>query len=394
MQDIACIEDLRRLARRRVPRMFFDYADGGSWTESTCRTNEADFARLRFRQRIGVNIEKRDIATTLLGQRIAMPVALAPIGMCGLQHADGEILAARAAEAFGVPFCLSTMSVCSIEDVAANTQKPFWFQLYVMRDRAFVARLVERAAAARCAALVLTMDLQILGNRFRDTRNGLAAPPALTPRFLLELAGKPRWSLGMMRTRRRNFGNLVGHVDGVADLRSLEAWIRTQFDPAMSWDDVAWIRRLWQGPLVLKGVMDPDDARRAVDCGADALVVSNHGGRQLDGAPSSISALPAIVEAVGDRIEILCDGGVRSGQDVLRAVALGARGAMIGRAFVYGLGACGGPGVTRCLDIIRDELSLTMGFCGATDIARVDRTLLVDGQSFQSPNASNSGSMS
>ena len=393
MQDIACIEDLRRLARRRVPRMFFDYADGGAWTESTCRANETDFARLRFRQRIGVNIEKRDIATTLLGQRIAMPVALAPIGMCGLQHADGEILAARAAEEFGVPFCLSTMSVCSIEDVAANTEKPFWFQLYVMRDRAFVARLVERASAARCTALVLTMDLQILGNRFRDARNGLAAPPALTPRFLLELARKPRWSLGMMRTRRRNFGNLVGHVDGVADLRSLEAWIRNQFDPAMNWDDVAWIRRLWRGPLVLKGVMDPDDARRAVDCGADALVVSNHGGRQLDGAPSSISALPAIVEAVGDRIEILCDGGVRSGQDVLRAVALGARGAMIGRAFVYGLGAGGGPGVTRCLDIIRDELSLTMGFCGATDIARVDRTLLVDGQSFQSPNASNSGSM-
>lgn len=391
MQNIACVEDLRRLAFRRVPRMFFDYVDGGAWTESTCRANEADFARLRFRQRVGVNIEKRDIATTLLGQRVAMPVALAPIGMCGLQHADGEIYAARAAEAFGVPFCLSTMSVCSIEDVAANTEKPFWFQLYVMRDRAFVARLVERAVAARCSALVLTMDLQILGNRFRDARNGLAAPPALTPRFLLEMARKPRWSLGMMRTHRRSFGNLVGHVGGDGNLRSLEAWIQSQFDPAMTWDDVAWIRRLWRGPLVLKGVMDPDDARRAVDSGADAVVVSNHGGRQLDGAPSSIYALPAIVDAVGDRIEILVDGGVRSGQDVLRAVALGARGAMIGRAFVYGLGACGGPGVTRCLDIIRDELSLTMGFCGATEIARVDRALLIDGQSTPGPCGSSNG---
>ncbi len=394
MRDVMCIEDLRHVARLRVPRMFFDYADGGSWSEITLRANEADFARLSFRQRIGVDISSRNITTSLLGQRVAMPVALAPIGMCGLQHADGEILAARAAGAFGVPFCLSTMSVCSIEDVAANTENPFWFQLYVMRDRAFVARLIERAAAALGAALGLTMDLPIRGKRLRDARNGLAAPPPLTPRFLLELARKPRWSLGMLRTRRRSFGNLVGHVEGVDALRSLEAWIQIQFDPAMNWDDVAWIRRLWRGPLVLKGVMDPEDARRAADYGADAIVVSNHGGRQLDGAPSTISALLTIVDAVGDRIEILVDGGVRSGQDVLRAVALGARGAMIGRAFVYGLGAFGGPGVTRCLEIIHEELSLTMGFCGATNIAHVDRALLANSSSIPHSQQASSGTTS
>jgi len=385
MRTIACIEDLRRLARRRVPRMFYDYADAGSWTESTYRANERALSALCFRQRVAVDIGNRSLRSTMVGQDVAMPVALAPIGMCGMQHADGEILAARAAEAFGVPFCLSTMSVCSIEDVAAHTREPFWFQLYVMRDRAFVERLIARARAANCAALVVTLDLQIIGQRHKDARNGLSAPPKLRLATLLDLAVKPRWTLAMLRTRRRTFGNVVGHVEGVGDMASLEAWTNSQFDPRVTWDDIAWIRRLWDGKLVLKGIMDADDARRAVEVGADAIVVSNHGGRQLDGAPSSISALPAIAEAVGNRAETWFDGGVRSGQDVLRAVALGARGVMIGRAYVYGLGALGEAGVRLCLEIIEKELSLTMGFCGVVDIDAVRDDILISPPSRTQP---------
>ena len=380
MTIISCVEDLRHLARRRVPKMFYDYADGGSWSESTYRANEAALGKIRFRQRVGVDIEMRNLATDLVGQRVAMPVALAPIGMCGMQHADGEILAARAAEAFGAPFCLSTMSICSIEDVAANTTKPFWFQLYVMKDRAFVTRLIERAHMAHCSALVVTLDLQIIGDRYKDARNGLSAPPRVTPRTSFDLFTKPRWCWSMLKTPRRRFGNIVGHVDGVSDMRSLSAWTNSQFDPTMTWEDVAWIRRLWKGPLILKGIMDPEDAQRAIDVGAEAIVVSNHGGRQLDGAPATIEALPYVVEAVGDRIEVLFDGGVRSGQDVLRAVALGARGVLLGRAYVYGLGAMGEAGVMRCLRMIEQELSLTMGFCGRTDIEAVGRDILFEDQ--------------
>lgn len=378
MTIIADIQDLRRLAKNRVPKMFYDYVDGGSWSESTYRANETELAGIRFRQRVGVNIETRNLATQLVGQMAAMPVALGPIGMCGMQHADGEILAARAAEEFGAPFCLSTMSICSIEDVAANTTKPFWFQLYVMRDRQFVARLIDRARAAHCSALVVTLDLQIIGDRHKDARNGLSAPPRVTLRNLCDLATKPRWSLAMMKTTRRQFGNIIGHVAGVSDMRSLSAWTNSQFDPTMTWEDIAWIRQLWKGPLILKGIMDKEDAQRAIDAGADAIVVSNHGGRQLDGAPATIEVLPHIVETVGDRIEVLFDGGVRSGQDVLRAVSMGARGVLLGRAYVYGLGAMGQAGVSRCLRIIEQELSLTMGFCGRTDIETVGRDILFD----------------
>jgi L-lactate dehydrogenase (cytochrome) len=370
-QPITCIEDLRLLARRRVPRMFYDYADAGSWTESTYRANEADFQRLLFRQRVAVDLRERSTAASMLGEPVSMPVALAPTGLAGMQHADGELLAARAAEQFGVPFTLSTMSICSIEDVAAHTGKPFWFQLYMMRDRAFMERLIGRARAARCSALVLTLDLQVLGQRHRDIRNGLSAPPKLTLPTILDLLGKPRWCLGMLGTRRRSFGNIVGHADKVSDVSSLSAWTTQQFDPALTWADIAWVKERWDGKLVIKGIMDAEDARRCVAAGADALVVSNHGGRQLDGAPSSIAALPAIVEAVGRDIEVHMDGGIRSGQDVLRALALGARGVYIGRPFLYGLGALGEAGVTRCLEIIRNELDLTMAFCGKRSIAEV-----------------------
>ena len=376
MPVITCIEDLRRLARRRVPRMFYDYADSGSWTESTYRANESDFARIRLRQRVAVDLEGRSLRTTLAGQPVAMPVAIAPTGLAGMQHADGEILGARAAERFGVPFTLSTMSICSIEDVAAHTAEPFWFQLYWMRDRSFMERLIERARAARCSALVLTLDLQVLGQRHKDLKNGMTAPPRPTLANVLDLATKPRWCLGLAATPRRGFGNLIGHAKGVSDMSSLAAWTREQFDPRLGWDDVAWIRRRWHGPLVLKGLMDVEDARRAADSGADALVVSNHGGRQLDGAPSAIAALPAIADAVGRRIEVWMDGGIRSGQDVLKAVALGARGTMIGRAFLYGLGALGEAGVTRVLEILRHELDVTMAFTGHTDIEQVDRSIL------------------
>ena len=377
MPPITCIEDLRVLAKRRVPRMFYDYVDSGSWTESTYRANQSDFQRMLLRQRVAVDMRNRSTRTTMIGVDVAMPVALAPTGLTGMQHADGEILAARAAEAFGVPFTLSTMSICSIEDVAAHTKAPFWFQLYVMRDRDFIERLIERARAARCGALMLTLDLQILGQRHKDIKNGLSAPPKPTLANLINLASKPRWCLGMLGTRRRQFGNIVGHVKGVEDMSSLSAWTAQQFDPALSWADVEWIKRRWGGKLILKGILDVQDAALARDSGADALIVSNHGGRQLDGAASSISALPAIAEAVGRDIEVWMDGGIRSGQDVLKAVALGAKGTLIGRSFLYGLGALGEAGVTKCLEIIRNELDLTMAFCGRTDIRDVDRGILL-----------------
>ena len=379
MTTITCIEDLRQLARRRVPRMFYDYADSGSWTESTYRANEADFQKIKFRQRVAVDLNNRTLRSTMVGQEVAMPVAIAPTGLTGMQHADGEILAARAAEAFGIPFTLSTMSICSIEDVAAHTSKPFWFQLYVMKDRDFINRLIDRAKAARCSALVLTLDLQVLGQRHKDLRNGLSAPPRLTLANMLNMASKPRWCLGMLGTRRRQFGNIVGHAQSVSDMSSLSSWTSQQFDPSLSWRDVEWIKERWGGKLIIKGIMDAEDARLAVDSGADALVVSNHGGRQLDGAPSSIAALPAIVEAVGQQIEVHMDGGVRSGQDVVRALALGARGVYIGRPFLYGLGAMGQAGVTRCLEIIRNEADITLAFCGLRDVQDIGRHILLPG---------------
>jgi len=376
MPVITCIEDLRALHKRRVPRMFYDYVDSGAWTESTYRANEADFARVKLRQRVLVDMDRRSLATTMIGEDVAMPVALAPTGLTGMQRGDGEILAARAAEKFGVPFTLSTMSICSIEDVAAATTRPFWFQLYVLRDRGFIERLIARAAAARCSALMLTLDLQILGQRHKDLKNGLSAPPRPTFANLLDMATKWGWCWGMLRAKRRHFGNIVGHVETGADMGSLAAWTARQFDPTLSWRDVDWIRSRWSGKLILKGVLDVDDARRAASCGADALVVSNHGGRQLDGAPSSIAALPAIVDAVGRQIEVWVDGGIRSGQDVLKALALGAKGTLIGRAFLYGLGAMGEAGVTKALEILRRELDTTLALCGLRDVRDVDRRVL------------------
>ena len=379
MTVITTIEDLRQLAQRRVPRMFYDYADSGSWTESTYRANEGDFQSIKLRQRVAVNMENRSTAAQMVGVDVAMPVAIAPTGLTGMQHADGEILAAKAAEAFGIPFTLSTMSICSIEDIAAHTHAPFWFQLYVMRDRGFIERLIDRAKAARCGALVLTLDLQILGQRHKDLKNGLSAPPKLTIANLINMATKPRWCLGMLGTQRRQFGNIVGHVTGVDNMGSLSEWTAKQFDPQLNWGDVEWIKKRWGGKLILKGIQDVEDAKLAVASGADALIVSNHGGRQLDGAESSIRALPAIVDAVGTQIEVHMDGGVRSGQDVLKAWALGARGTYIGRAFLYGLGAMGQAGVTKALEIIHKELDLTMAFCGKTRIAQVDQGILLPG---------------
>ncbi|MDN3923115.1 alpha-hydroxy acid oxidase [Roseateles violae] len=377
MPVITCIEDLRVLAQRRVPRMFYDYADSGSWTEGTYRANSEDFQQIKLRQRVAVNMENRSTATQMVGVPVAMPVAIAPTGLTGMQHADGEILAARAAEAFGIPFTLSTMSICSIEDIAAHTQAPFWFQLYVMRDRDFIERLIDRAKAANCGALVLTLDLQILGQRHKDLKNGLSAPPKPTLANLINLATKPRWCMGMLGTKRRQFGNIVGHVRGVENMGSLSEWTAKQFDPQLNWGDVEWIKKRWGGKLILKGIQDVEDARLAVASGADALIVSNHGGRQLDGAESSIRALPAIVEAVGADIEVHMDGGIRSGQDVLKAWALGARGTYIGRAMLYGLGAMGEAGVAKALEIIHRELDLTMAFCGHTQLAQVDRGILL-----------------
>ncbi len=379
---ITCVEDFRRLAVRRVPRMFYDYADSGSWTEGTYRSNEEDFHKLKFRQRVAVDIDRRNLRSTMVGEHVAMPVALAPTGLTGMQHADGEIHAARAAEKFGVPFTLSTMSICSIEDIAAHTNKPFWFQLYVMRDRDFMERLIDRAKAANCSALVLTLDLQVLGQRHKDIRNGLTAPPKPTLANLINLATKPRWCLNMLGTNRRTFGNIVGHAKNVTDVSSLSSWTAEQFDPSLCWKDLEWIKKRWGGKLVLKGIMEPEDARMAAHSGADAIIISNHGGRQLDGAPSSISALPRVVHAVGKDIEVWMDGGIRSGQDVLRATALGARGTMIGRAFLYALGAMGERGVQRCLEIIAKELDISMAFCGRTDIQHVDRSILLNGDIF------------
>ena len=379
LSKITTIEDLRVLAERRVPRMFYDYADSGSWTEGTYRANEADFQTIKLRQRVAVNMENRSTATTMAGQAAKMPVVIAPVGLTGMQHADGEIHAARAAEKFGIPFTLSTMSICSIEDIAEHTSAPFWFQLYMMRDREAMVRMIARAKAAKCSALVLTLDLQVIGQRHKDIKNGLTAPPRPTLRNIINLATKPRWCLGMMGTKRHTFRNLVGHVKGVSDMNSLAAWTNEQFDPRLSWEDVAWVKQQWGGKLILNGIMDVEDARLAVHSGADAIVVSNHGGRQLDGAPSSISALPAIVDAVGTQTEVWMDGGIRSGQDVLKAWALGARGTMIGRAMAYGLGAAGEAGVTRALQILHKELDVTMAFCGHTNIQTVDRNILLPG---------------
>ena len=382
-RPITCIEDLRLLAKRRVPRMFYDYADSGSWTESTYRANESDLAKIRLRQRVAVDMTDRSLASTMIGQRVAMPVAIAPTGLTGMQHADGEILAARAAEKAGIPFTLSTMSICSIEDVAEHTTAPFWFQLYVMRDRDFIGKLIDRAKAARCSALMITLDLQILGQRHKDIKNGLSTPPAPTIANLINLATKPRWCLGMLGTRRRTFRNIVGHASNVTNVSSLSSWTAEQFDPRLSWDDLKWIKDRWGGRIIVKGILDAEDAESAAKLGeqgiADALIVSNHGGRQLDGALSSIAALPAIVDAVGDRIEVLMDGGIRSGQDVIKALALGAKGVFIGRAFLYGLGAMGEAGVAACLDIIRRELDVTMALCGLRDVTHVDPRILVPG---------------
>ena len=379
MTVITTIEDLRQLARKRVPRMFYDYADSGSWTESTYRANESDFQQIKLRQRVAVNMENRSLATTMVGQQVKMPIAIAPVGLTGMQHADGEIHAARAAEKFGIPFTLSTMSICSIEDIATHTKAPFWFQLYMMRDRDAMVRMIERARAARCSALVLTLDLQVIGQRHKDLKNGLTAPPRPTLANIVNLMMKPRWCLGMAGTKRRSFGNLVGHVKDVSDMNSLAAWTNEQFDPRLSWPDVEWVKKQWGGKLILKGIMDVEDARLAADSGADAIVVSNHGGRQLDGAPSSIAALPAIVAEVGSKLEVHMDGGIRSGQDVLKAWALGARGTYIGRAMAYGLGAMGEAGVHKALQILHKELDVTMAFCGRTNINQVDNSILLPG---------------
>ncbi len=380
MAVITTIEDLRVLAQKRVPRMFYDYADSGSWTESTYRANSSDFQTIKLRQRVAVNMENRSTRSTMVGQDVAMPVAIAPTGLTGMQHADGEILGALAAKRFGIPFTLSTMSICSIEDVAEATGRhPFWFQTYTMKDRGFVERLIDRAKAANCSALVLTLDLQIMGQRHKDLKNGLSAPPKLTIPNILNMATKPRWGMGMLGTKRRGFGNLIGHIGGVSDMSSLSAWTAEQFDPSLNWRDIEWIKKRWGGKLILKGIQDVEDAHYAADSGADALIVSNHGGRQLDGAPSSISSLRAIVEAVGHKIEVHMDGGIRSGQDVLKALALGAKATYIGRAFLYGLGAMGQPGVTKALEIIHRELDLTMAFCGHTSIETVDKGILLPG---------------
>jgi L-lactate dehydrogenase (cytochrome) len=370
------IADLKKLAKKRVPKMFFDYADSGAWTESTYRANEDDFAKIKLRQRVLVDMSDRSLESEMIGQKVAMPVALSPTGLTGMQHADGEMLAAQAAEEFGVPFTLSTMSICSIEDVASVTKKPFWFQLYVMNDRDFVYNLIDRAKAAKCSALVLTLDLQILGQRHKDIRNGLSAPPKFTPKHIWQMATRPAWCLGMLGTQRRTFGNIVGHAKSVTDLKSLSAWTTEQFDPRLSWKDVEWIKERWGGKLILKGILDEEDARAAAGSGADAIIVSNHGGRQLDGAHSSIAMLPKIVEAVGDKVEVHMDGGVRSGQDVLKALALGAKGTYIGRPFLYGLGAGGKQGVTTALDIIAKEMDITMALCGKRRIVDVGPDIL------------------
>jgi L-lactate dehydrogenase (cytochrome) len=376
MKHITCIEDLRELHKRRVPKAFFDYADRGSYTEDTLRANRADLEAIKFRQRILVDISKRDTSTTILGEQASLPVSLAPVGLLGMQHSDGEIAACRAAQAAGIPFTLSTMSICSIEDVAASVDKPFWFQLYVMKDRGFIKSLIERAIAAKCSALVLTVDLQVLGQRHQDIKNGMTVPPEWSLSKLLDIASKPAWVAGLMRGKRRTFGNITGHIKGVENATQISQWTASQFDTTLNWKDVEWIRSIWPGKLILKGILDVEDAEEAVKTGAHALVVSNHGGRQLDGAPSSIEVLPEIVDTVGGKMEIMFDGGIRSGQDVMRALALGAKSCMIGRAFVHGLGAGGEAGVTKALDLIRNEMLVTMGLCGVNTIAEIDDHVL------------------
>jgi L-lactate dehydrogenase (cytochrome) len=378
MKHITCIEDLRQLHMRKVPKAFFDYADRGSYTEQTLRANRADLEAIRFRQRILVDVSKRDLSTTILGEPASLPLILAPVGLLGMQHGDGEILACRAAQAAGIPFTLSTMSICSIEDVAASVDKPFWFQLYVMKDRGFIKALIERAIAAKCSALVLTVDLQVIGQRHQDIKNGMTVPPEWSLSKLFDFATKPAWISGVLRGKRRTFGNLMGHLKGTDDITALSSWISSQFDTSLNWKDVEWIRSIWPGKLVLKGILDVEDANEAAKSGAQALVVSNHGGRQLDGAPSSIEILPEIVDAVGSQMEIMFDGGIRSGQDVMRALALGAKSCMIGRAFAHGLGAGGEAGVAKAIDLIRNELSVTMGLTGVNTIAEIDERVLAD----------------
>ncbi|MTJ04894.1 MAG: alpha-hydroxy-acid oxidizing protein [Sediminimonas qiaohouensis] len=383
MPVITNIDDLKRLYQRRVPRMFYDYAESGSWTEQTFRENTSDFEDIRLRQRVAVDMTGRSTATQMVGQDVAMPVALAPVGLTGMQCADGEIKAARAAEAFGVPFTLSTMSINSIEEVAEATSAPFWFQLYTMKDQDYLSRLIERARAANCSALVITLDLQILGQRHRDLKNGLSAPPKLTIPTMMNLATKWRWGIGMLGAKRRDFGNIVGHVQGVSDPSSLMAWTGEQFDPSLDWDKIAKLKEQWGGKVILKGILDADDARMALKVGADAIVVSNHGGRQLDGALSSIRALPAILDAVGDQVEVHLDSGIRSGQDVLKAVAMGAKGTYIGRAFTYGLGAMGQAGVTRALEVIHKELDVSMALCGRRRVDELNRDILLVPEGFE-----------
>jgi L-lactate dehydrogenase (cytochrome) len=378
MAIMTCIADMRRVARRRVPKMFFEYADGGSYAEETLRANRADLERIKLRQRVLVDVSQRELATTMIGERVALPFALAPIGLCGMQWGDGEILACRAAHAAGIPFCLSTMSIASIEDVAAAVEQPFWFQLYVIKDRGLVRALIERAAAAKCSALVLTIDLQVLGQRHRDVHNGLTVPPEIKLKNILDIARKPAWALSVLRGKPKTFGNLAGQVRGTENVNSLARWIAGQFDPALNWKDVEWIRSLWPGKLIIKGVLDVEDAKLAAKTGAAALVVSNHGGRQLDGAPSSIAALPRIVDAVGGDIEVMFDGGIRTGADVLRALALGARSCLIGRAYIYGLGASGEAGVSKAIKIIRDELDVSMALCGVNSIRQIDRRVIAE----------------
>ena len=376
MRNIACIEDLRQRARRKVPRAFFDYAEAGSYSQETLRANRADLERIRLRQRVLVDVSARDLGTTIIGAPASLPLALAPIGLCGMQRGDGEILAARAAHAAGIPFCLSTMSICSIEDVAEATGKPFWFQLYVMRDRGFGRALIERASAAGCSALVLTVDLQVLGQRHCDIRNGMTVPPEIRLRNVIDIGTKPGWALGILKGRRKTFGNLAGHVRGMEGVTSLAQWTASQFDPTLSWKDVEWVRSLWPGKLILKGILDVEDAKTAAKTGAAAIVVSNHGGRQLDGAPSSIAALPRIADAVGADVEVMFDGGIRTGADVVRALALGARSCMIGRAYVYGLGAGGQAGVAKSIEILRNELDVTLALTGTKRVRDIDRRVI------------------
>jgi L-lactate dehydrogenase (cytochrome) len=378
MRRYTCIEDLRQVAKRKVPRAFFEYADHGSYAQETLRANREDLCGIKLRQRVLVDVSERDLSTTIIGEPVPLPLALAPIGLCGMQHGDGEILACRAAQQIGIPFCLSTMSICSIEDVAEAVDKPFWFQLYVIRDRGFIRELIQRAEAAKCSALVLTLDLQVLGQRHCDIRNGMTVPPEIRLSNLIDIAAKPAWALSILRGKRKTFGNLAGHVRGMEDVNSLAAWTASQFDPTLNWKDVEWIRSLWPGKLILKGILDPEDAKIATKTGASAIVVSNHGGRQLDGAPSSIAMLPRVVDRVGSDVEIMFDGGIRSGQDVLRALALGARSCMIGRAFLYGLGAAGQAGVARAVEIIGNELDVTMALTGTRSVREIDRRVLAN----------------